>query len=73
MVILRAPGNIGEIMVTARKHLLEDFDLQPNITKYLASSCRLCPLDAVLSSGLFGKEGALPPVTGLTDQRIICC
>ena len=26
--------------------------------------CRLCPLDAVLSSGLCGKEGTLPPVTG---------
>ena len=26
--------------------------------------CRLRPLDAVLSSGLCGKEGALPPVTG---------
>ena len=35
--------------------------------------CRLRPLDAVLSSGLCGKEGALPPVTGLTGQRIICC
>ena len=35
--------------------------------------CRLRPLDAVLSSGLCGKEGALPPVTGLTVQRIICC
>ena len=37
------------------------------------SICRLRPLDAALSSGLCGKEGALPPVTGLTDQRIICC
>ena len=35
--------------------------------------CRLRPLDAVLSSWLCGKEGALPPVTGLTVQRIICC
>ena len=26
--------------------------------------CRLRPLDAVLSSGLCGKDGALPPVTG---------
>ena len=38
-----------------------------------APICRLRPLDAVLSSGLCGKEGALPPVTGLTVQRIICC
>ena len=35
--------------------------------------CRLRPLDAVLSSGLCGKGGALPPVTGLTVQIIICC
>ena len=35
--------------------------------------CRLRPLDALLSSGLCGKGGALPPVTGLTVQRIICC
>ena len=35
--------------------------------------CRLRPLDAVLPSGLCGKERALPPVTGLTVQRIICC
>ena len=29
-----------------------------------APICRLRPLDAGLSSGLCGKEGALPPVTG---------
>ena len=28
--------------------------------------CRLCPLDAVLSSGICVKKGALHPVTGLT-------
>ena len=30
--------------------------------------CRHCPLGAGLPSGLCGKEGALPAVTGLTDQ-----
>ena len=35
--------------------------------------CRLSQLDVGLSSGLCGKEGALPPVTGLTVQIIICC
>ena len=30
----------------------------------IAAICRLYPLDAVLSSGLCGKEGALPLVTG---------
>ena len=29
---------------------------------------RHCPLPGVLPSGQCGKEGALPAVTGLTDQ-----
>ena len=39
----------------------------------LNAICRLRPLDAVLSSGLCGKEGALPHMTGKTVKRIICC
>ena len=35
--------------------------------------CRLRPLNAELSSWLFGKEGALPDVQGLTYQRNIWC
>ena len=30
--------------------------------------CRYCPLGAGLPSGLCGKEGTLPAVTGLTNQ-----
>ena len=64
---------------TARQKTNQGTDQQTDqlmlIEKPLAARpiCRLRPLDAVLSSGLCGKEGALPPVTGLTVQRIICC
>ena len=37
------------------------------------SICCLPPLDAVLSSGLCGKEGALPAMRGLTVQINTCC
>ena len=56
-------------------HCLSDFWIKTvkNIRPRVTPICRLCPLDAVLSSGLCGKEWALLPVTGLTDQIIICC
>ena len=41
--------------------------------EYIPEISRFRPPDAVLYSGLCGKGGALPSVTGQTVQRIICC
>ena len=45
-------------------YLIKNLGIFSLLYVYNGAICRLRPLDAVLSSGLCGKGGALPPVTG---------